>query len=408
MTGRYLPLLRKRVGRSNRDNHAEEEPLLARHGLHLLEQQPQTRQDKKKLRQADKATTSSYHLPGNLGLLQDLTNILETSTVPFIQQPVGYSKDAPMPSTDQSRQESTIPLIQPLESPKDAPIPTTDAQPTTTTARRKISFCKPCQQARAAPDYAARIAALLDKLYCAECRREHSTIFFSASQRKQPDSIRKCIGHEGYFTICPHLKISLADIQKWVPTVGKRRTARCRDSSCLVRGARIKLWHYQEGSIGAVFGWSTPLDNTTGPPWKRCLAKLQHLHQACPAAFCPHLQIAPDELYDWGRWTTSTGLTRTTRTTCCSICHTYISCAPRDEGRWSFFGFGESNPIWMFATASFEGGKGTDLSWVERLSPESYGYFADQDTKYITWCDERECATTSMCSKQLYGSRALY
>lgn len=32
--------------------------------------------------------------------------------------------------------------------------------------------------------------------------------------------------------------------------------------------------------------------------------------------------------------------------------------------------------------------------WVKMISPDSYGHFADQETKNITWCDDRSCSTT--------------
>ncbi|KPM42906.1 hypothetical protein AK830_g3631 [Neonectria ditissima] len=76
--------------------------------------------------------------------------------------------------------------------------------------------CQPCQQARASPDYPHRILALLDPLYCAGCRSEQPSIFFSYSSRgNKSNASRLCIGHEGYITVCPHLKFSLADVDSW-------------------------------------------------------------------------------------------------------------------------------------------------------------------------------------------------
>lgn len=39
-------------------------------------------------------------------------------------------------------------------------------------------------------------------------------------------------------------------------------------------------------------------------------------------------------------------------------------------------------------------------SWVRQLNPESYGHFANLDTKYITWCDDHKCATTFRCIRR--------
>lgn len=207
------------------------------------------------------------------------------------------------------------------------------------------SFCKACQQARTAPDYAARFAALLDQLFCSICQREYSAIYFSAFQRKKSHQARKCISYEGYCTICLHLKISLTDVQKLALKDGQEKTIRCQDSSCIIHNARIEFWRIQE-SIYASCQWSISLSSTTGPLWERCLAGLQCLYQSCPEAFCPHLQTTPDQLnaQDFRKGQRSGRFNRKMH---CLKCSDIIYCNLLGSQPTLFSGWGRSSPISM-------------------------------------------------------------
>lgn len=258
------------------------------------------------------------------------------------------------------------------------------------------SFCQPCQQARAAPAFIARVNTLFEDVYCSACQISHAAVFFSTIERNKPSPSRKCIGHQGYLSACPHLQVSLAELQNLAPkAAGKFKyvTLRCRDRSCLVR-AKIECSFLDIFTTISV-RWSASLDRETiGTFWERCLAKLQKLHQASPEVFCSHLQTTGSRLYRPHPWNDSPAL----KTQCisCRQCNMYLSCDSEAENGWfSLVPRGQSAAICKSLTIDIEDINRMDAScWVDLLNPESYGRFRDQETKHIMWCDDRECITT--------------
>ncbi|KAM4061002.1 hypothetical protein HRG_010087 [Hirsutella rhossiliensis] len=403
MTGRDLSLLRKRGGRSARMNNdaEEEEPLLAQHRHHLPQQQKaRPRQDENDppkaltlLHEVDKAITSGYQLPGHHELQHASADLPKaSSTIPLIQQPAEPAQVAPMPTLDGCRQGL-------LDNNVDAQMTAAPAG-----QGKRPSFCEPCRQARAAPNYAARVGALLDMLYCSACQEMHAAFFFSESQRKESGLSRKCISHQGYCTVCPHVRVSLADVRDLVQSKDGSHTLRCEDPLCPVLDAKI-LCEAGPG-VGAArdtvsIEWSASLDeDTTGTFWERCLAKLQRLHESCPVVFCPHLQTTPSRLCRLDRFEDCKHLYLPgSRRLLCRVCDAAIYLDSRAEDpeltncksgkqahvpirlHWQVF-------IRRHGVAEKLAG------WLETLDPDSYGHFADQETKHITWCDERGCATT--------------
>lgn len=274
----------------------------------------------------------------------------------------------------------------------------------TSTANTAPTRCQPCQEARAKPNYGPRVGALFDPLYCTECYADHPAIFFSESQRKASDSVRICIGFEGYCTVCPHLKFSLQDSRKWLedPRIKQNGclTMTCRETSCKFDQVAIKHDRILKGG-GYSIQWSSSLDiDSTDIRTRRdgCLAKLKDLHTFFPGAFCPHLQTTPDRLTRLKSFTLGDPCHRPAqqKMTCC-ICYTDILCDPlaKDSDPPPTNPFSRKHcSIERTCWWSLEKGGAIQQAWTSKLNPDSYGHFVDQDTKHITWCDDRRCTTT--------------
>ncbi|KAH8663839.1 hypothetical protein BGZ61DRAFT_539143 [Ilyonectria robusta] len=102
-------------------------------------------------------------------------------------------------------------------------------------------YCEPCQEARTSPDYADRILNLMKPLYCIACRKEQPSILFSYSSRRESSATRVCISHQGYRPICPYVKVSFADIEKWM-IEGKEREITCHKANCPAATATARYW----------------------------------------------------------------------------------------------------------------------------------------------------------------------
>lgn len=83
----------------------------------------------------------------------------------------------------------------------------------------------------------------------------------------------------------------------------------------------------------------------------------------------------------------------------CHECSAAIRCDPEAENdkapKGDSYDLGEhSAAIGMSWTTFIDRTDATRGRWIANIDPESYGGFADQETKHITWCDDRACATT--------------
>jgi hypothetical protein len=116
----------------------------------------------------------------------------------------------------------------------------------------------------------------MDRLYCAGCQSEHPALLFSYSSRKAEP--RFCISHQGYYTVCPHLRFSLADIKAW-RTGAQDVTIQCENGSCPCPGAVVTYSHYEdEPSFGSIsVTWEMAVD-------ENC----HHAGWHTPAAFGPN------------------------------------------------------------------------------------------------------------------------
>lgn len=237
--------------------------------------------------------------------------------------------------------------------------------------------CESCQEARTSSDYADRILNLMKPLYCIACRKERPSILFSYSSRRESSATRVCIGHQGYRPICPYVKVSFADIEKWM-IEGKEREITCHEASCPAATATARYWTSNQRTR---MKWTVTLDRRLSKAmvWDNCRTKLKELHQSFPAFFCPHFKTTPDRLFY------PEHLERTSLASC-SACINIISLLQEAKvGRIESYWYIGSSAISMDSVFK---------EWIRTLDPESYGHFDDQDTKCLTWCDDRYCITT--------------
>ncbi|KAH6974552.1 hypothetical protein BKA56DRAFT_438075, partial [Ilyonectria sp. MPI-CAGE-AT-0026] len=238
-------------------------------------------------------------------------------------------------------------------------------------------YCESCQEARTSPDYADRILNLMKPLYCTACRKERPSILFSYSSRRESSATRVCIGHQGYRRICPHLKTSFADIERWM-IEGKDIEIACHESNCPAATATVR---YRTSSQRTDIKWTATLDRRSSKAmvWDDCRTKLKELHQSFPDFLCAHFKTTPDRLF-YPEHFERTSLAR------CGACHNPISLyqkgtLDRIESYW-WLNSGAGSMDSMFK------------EWIRGLDPESYGHFDDQNTKCLAWCDDRYCITT--------------
>ncbi|KAL6408883.1 hypothetical protein AUP68_07831 [Ilyonectria robusta] len=261
--------------------------------------------------------------------------------------------------------------LDPASSPEQSP-----------TDRRFAKYCEPCQKSQASPGFGDRIADLLDPLYCAGCQTQHPSILFSSTSRRTESARRICIGRQGYYTASPHLAFTLADVEAWIKKDEGFKIC-CPESGCppiSVTVDRVCGMDY------IAIQWNTALDDASRSSTfeDRCFARLHAMHRSFPALFCPHLQTTPGTL--------SYHRTRDHKTMdgkwawYCATCFTRITCDSSAEDAKQI-----SSCCIMQLPYDDEKKMST---WVRALDPESYGHFSDQDTKHITWCDDRFCITT--------------
>lgn len=248
---------------------------------------------------------------------------------------------------------------------------------------RFAKYCESCQRSRASPGFEDRLADLLDPLYCAGCQTQHPSILFSSTSRRTESARRICIGRQGYYTASHHLAFTLADVEAWIKK-GEGFKICCPESGCppiSVIAGRVCGIEYIS------IKWNTALNGTSrSSTFKdRCFARLQAMHGSFPALFCPHLQTTPgslsyhltrDNKYMHGKWASY-----------CAMCLTCIACDSSSEDA-------EQISSCCFMQLPHNHDQRKMSTWIKTLDPESYGHFSGQDTKHITWCDDRFCITT--------------
>ncbi|KAF5008540.1 hypothetical protein FDECE_5196 [Fusarium decemcellulare] len=268
----------------------------------------------------------------------------------------------------------------PSSTPSHAEKPATHSQPPESHPYPDSSlvsqYCTPCQRARSSPGYSERVAKLMERLYCVGCQCEHPAILFSHSSRSNKFESRSCIGHEGFYTVCPHLKFSLEDIESWKAT-GESMELRCHQAACPCPGTAVE-YHASKGSIfpdDVQVSWTATLDDTASSDtsWERCIAKIDQLHTSYPALFCPSFQVTPDGLFQREQFEDD-----------------WMGNGSEDLGCVCFCGFGihhdtigqRDQRVHASCTMPLEHNRQFPMPerWIKLIDPDSYGHFSDPDT----------------------------
>lgn len=277
-------------------------------------------------------------------------------------------------------------------------IPTSPQKPAKYDPGTPLPFCQACQEARNSPQFVDRVASAMRLLKCSACLCEHPALLFSASQRDAPDPSRVCIGHQGHYTLCPHQKIRFSDVQQFNELFPQSQhqelVQRCVEPSCPCHRARIR-YSGTNGAAQLLITWSaslSPLQTMFLPEGKdsfahQCVAKLNEIHNECPAIFCPHKRVNFDRLVQVEKMKVYGE--DTTFILSCRICgHTIRNLLKPLEN---------DEPIQFSDFIKWRRGLHTGASkynWISALDPESYDLYSDMEMKHIAWCDDRNCATT--------------
>ncbi|EEU34664.1 uncharacterized protein NECHADRAFT_82338 [Fusarium vanettenii 77-13-4] len=249
-------------------------------------------------------------------------------------------------------------------------------------------YCRACKQARLSNEYNERVARLIDRLYCAGCQTQHPAILFSHSYRNAEPSTRLCIGHQGHYAVCCHLKLSLSDIEAW-KAANQEIKLSCPLSTCPCTNVTVTYdpgW-FDDPNLNHVWvKWRAPIQHTLpgNTFWDRSISKAAQLYGSCPYLFCAALQVTPGRLFRLGYFKDDTFGDGRKNRKCLKINGSFFKCDLQNE-------------IIESSRCIPQGKDPRTLlprDWIENLDPESYGHFTDPETKHITWCSDRSCATT--------------
>lgn len=276
-------------------------------------------------------------------------------------------------------------------------------------------YCEACLEARSAEDFGKRVKSLLHKrLRCSACNVAHTAIRFSASQRLADRNTAKnriCIVHEGVVRLCSHRAISRAELValgsqcKWSDS--EPRYADCEHAEHQTNfQPRERLGHVRQlgrPTITADYPHLSLLASYITYTMRPILSSsVQESLDACNRAilkalpecngFCPHFKTNPDRIFRPESWESKS--TKHVDLVCkCLHCETKIRITfggPSTPGRE------ERAPVFVQVEVLFM--KKSDGIFFQDLNnhidPESYGHFSDAETKNITWCDDKTCATT--------------
>lgn len=262
----------------------------------------------------------------------------------------------------------------------------------------RLTRCEGCKAARTeSPVFGSRLLDLVRPLHCSKCGIPHAALFFSATQRDcATDSTRFCIGREGSRNICPHIRISRAEMMKWKsdPSHGSHtHIISCSEPSCKLYDVRLQFQRGATSDNISIYWTVKPDDNTSGSVWERLDSHVQKIHKALPAMFCPHLQSSPNRLQDTETWAENSLIGQNKLISCLS-CRATLFFNPDshiNEGAYHILG---AHPVRFTSNCWMTLGDATDRLWIRTLDPDSYGLFEDRHAKHITWCDDRQCLTT--------------
>lgn len=282
-------------------------------------------------------------------------------------------------------------------------------------------FCPDCQQARNDPGYHKRILDLMQPLHCGGCDAKHPAFLFSYKQRRSDVLARQCIGLEGHTLLCDHYKANWADDIAKAP---ERAKEWAKTSTGFDESVRRGIVHFDcqkcddaEVECTAEFDFSIRMpdgewtahsrmriepqeDRQPGETRQQAYARqiLEGL-QGCASVSCPHFRKTP---YRIRAFESHHKEGESFYTFFCQACQFKINIQLPDPKTGTEPYIELSNVV----RAASKDGPASE-KWLQALHPDSYGHFDDFGTKHITWCDDRQCATTYELTRAA-GLRWLY
>ena len=269
-------------------------------------------------------------------------------------------------------------------------------------------FCPDCQQARSDPSYHKRILDLMQPLHCGGCGTKHAAFLFSSKQRRSDASARQCIGLEGHTLLCDHYKAN------WVDDIAKapeKAKGWAKTDTGVDESIRRGIVHFNcqkcddaEAECTAEFNFSIRMpdgewtansrmrikpqeDRQPGETGQQAYARqILECLQSCASVSCPHFRKTPYRIRDFDSHHKEG---ESFYMYFCQACPFKIGIQLPDSKTGAEPYIELSNVV---RAAPNEGP--ASESWLQALHPDSYDHFDDAGTKHITWCDDRQCAST--------------
>lgn len=273
--------------------------------------------------------------------------------------------------------------------------------PSINKAKVGSNFCPDCEQARSDPDYHKRTMDLMRLIHCGRCDDKHPAFLFSPTERQSDSSAaRQCIGYEGRIYPCKHKEVS------WSDGIAIDRLGGLPDSvetkslgpfvvkgACehhdhedrgipqldllLTNGSQQEVRLHYRATVAPQYG-----PHREGEDGKEAYAtQVLELFREDELMFCPHFKTTPSRLRDFDSHFHD-GDSRYCHM--CQVCPFQISIqvGPKPKIECSSI----SRPLLKDGP--------TGENWIQLLDPSTCGFFSDQETKHITWCDDHQCDTT--------------
>lgn len=261
-----------------------------------------------------------------------------------------------------------------------------------TTVRRipKCTFCNSCKLAQKSWGYDERLRTLFQELFCSACNKPHINTFFSQQQESQPDTSRRCIAHEGYVSVCPHLRITYAQL-KSAAERDDEVVLQCSERACLHRNTTVAMSRVDARRYQMQMRWEG----------YKVLGELRtevddnDLKEVFQEGLCLHYMMQPSGLYsttDYNRhpddpWR----LYRWCKL--CFMCCAYYYLRTAPDGRLRMY-FGVERYYVLQKNEDIN-----DYEWCDSMDPNSFGLFTDGKWKDVAWCGDQRCSTTRVLAR---------
>lgn len=247
-------------------------------------------------------------------------------------------------------------------------------------------FCDSCKQAPRSPGYSKRICELFKQLFCSACNKPHVNAYFSQYQQSQPDARRRCIAHEGYISICPHLRIT-HDRLKSAANKGEKVVLGCPEPTCPCRNATAIMKKVDADGYQVAIEWEQCKD--IAPFQKQ--PRGHEFEEVLRHGTCPHYILRPNQLHRMAEYAANSSATWRLNLECktCFDTVTFVQLRKGQDSQLRLHYGVKRRYILM---------KDHELinycEWHESLDPKSFGLCTDEKWKHIAWCGDQDCSTS--------------